>query len=56
MLYCYAYDAFAKMLKLQWQIPTYTQEDFEPFVPDETELDALINAAKSKLLATFLQS
>ncbi len=55
MLYCYAYDAFAKMLKLQWNIPKYTQEDHDPFVPDETELDALINAAKSKLLAAFLQ-
>ena len=57
MLYCYAYDAFAKMLKLQWDMPTYTQEDHDPFVPDETELDALINAAtKSKLLAAFLQT
>jgi integrase len=56
MLYCYAYDAFVKMLKLHWDMPTYTQEDHDPFVPDETELDALISAAKSKLLAAFLQS
>jgi integrase len=56
MLHCYAYDAFAKMLKLSWDIPTYRQEDHDPFVPDETELDALINSAKSKLLATFLQT
>ena len=55
MLYCYAYDAFVKMLKLSWDMPTYKQEDYDPFVPDETELDALINAAKSKLLAAFLQ-
>jgi len=55
MLYSYAYDAFAKMLKLQWDIPKYTQEDHDPFVPDETELDALINSAKSKLLAAYLQ-
>jgi integrase len=55
MLYCYAYDAFLKMLKIQWDMPTYKQEDHDPFVPDETELDALINAAKSKLLAAFLQ-
>jgi integrase len=55
MLYCYAYDAFAKMLKLPWDMPTYIQEDHDPFVPDETELDALINAAKSKLLAAYLQ-
>ncbi|MGD6851008.1 MAG: tyrosine-type recombinase/integrase [Candidatus Bathyarchaeia archaeon] len=55
MLYCYAYDAFAKMLKISWNIPKYSQEDFVPFVPDETELDALINSAKSNILATFLQ-
>jgi integrase len=56
MLYCYAYDALVKMLKMSWEIPKYTQEDHDPFVPDETELDALINSAKSKLLAAFLQS
>jgi len=56
MLYCYAYDAFVKMLKLSWHMPTYTQEEHDPFVPDETELDALINSAKSKLLAAFLQT
>lgn len=56
MLCCYAYDSFVKMLKLSWDIPKYTQEDHDPFVPDETELDALINAAKSKLLVAFLQS
>lgn len=55
MLYCYAYDAFAKMLKLPWEIPKYTQEDHEPFVPDETELDALISSATSKLLGAYLQ-
>jgi integrase len=55
MLYCYAYDAFLKMLKIHWDMPTYTQEDHDPFVPDETELDALISSAKSKLLAAFLQ-
>lgn len=52
---CYAYDAFLKMLKISWERPHYSQEDFEPFVPDETELDALINAANSKRLAAFLQ-
>ena len=56
MLYTYAYDAFAKMLKIQWDMPTYKQEDFCPFVPYEAELDALIAAAKSKLLAAFLQT
>ncbi len=56
MLVCYAYDAFVKMLKIPWDMPTYIQEDHDPFVPDETELDALINATtKSKRLSTFLQ-
>jgi integrase len=55
MLYCYAYDAFLKMLKISWDMPTYKQEDYDPFVPDETELDALINASKSELLVAFLQ-
>ncbi len=55
LFYCYAYDAFLKMLKIPWDMPSYTQEDHDPFVPDETELDALINAAKNKELATFLQ-
>lgn len=55
-LCCYAYDAFLKMLKISWDMPTYRQEDFEPFVPYESELDILIAAAtKSKKLATFLQ-
>jgi integrase len=55
MLYCYAYNAFLQMLKIPWDMPTYKQEDFNPFVPDETELDALINASKSKMLVAFLQ-
>jgi integrase/predicted RNA-binding Zn-ribbon protein involved in translation (DUF1610 family) len=56
MLCCYAYDAFVKMLKMSWDMPTYTQETIEVYVPDETELDALINASKSKLLAAYLQT
>jgi integrase len=55
MFYCYAYKAFTSMLKIQWDMPSYSQEEHDPFVPDETELDALINAAKSKQLATYLQ-
>ncbi len=54
--YCYAYDAFAKMLKLQWDMPTYTQEDHDPFVPDETELDALINAATQSKRVSYFSS
>lgn len=56
MLYCYAYDAFLKMLKISWEMPSYKQEDHDPFVPDETELDALISASKTKILAAFLQT
>jgi integrase len=56
MLNAYAYDAFLKMLKLSWEMPTYSQEDFEPFLPYETELDILIAAAKNKQLAIFLQT
>jgi integrase len=56
MLNCYAYDAFLKMQKTSWDMPTYTQEDHEPYVPYETELDTLIAAStKSKILTTFLQ-
>ena len=56
LFYCYAYTAFLDMLKMKWEMPTYTQEEFDPFVPYESELDALINAAKSKMLAAYLQS
>jgi integrase len=56
LFYCYAYEAFLKMLKIKWEMPRYTQEEFDPFVPYESELDALINAAKSKRLAAFLQT
>ena len=55
LFYCYAYDAFLKMLKVHWEMPHYSQEEHEPFVPYESELNALITAAKSKRLATFLQ-
>lgn len=53
--YIYAYDAFAKMLKITWQIPRYKQEENLPFVPEEKELDQLIASCHSKRMATFLQ-
>ncbi|MCL5949129.1 MAG: tyrosine-type recombinase/integrase [Candidatus Bathyarchaeota archaeon] len=56
MQYAYAYNAVATMLKIEWDQPKYKQEEIIPFIPDETELDALINAAKSKRLATYLQT
>jgi integrase len=53
--YVYAYAAFAKMLKISWQLPKYTQEETLPFVPDEKELDQLIAFCRSKRMAAFLQ-
>ncbi|HEX9261569.1 MAG TPA: tyrosine-type recombinase/integrase [Candidatus Bathyarchaeia archaeon] len=53
--YVYAYAAFAKMLKITWQIPHYTQEENLPFIPDENELDQLIASCRSKRMAAFLQ-
>jgi len=45
--FVYAYDAFAKMLKISWVPPKYRQEEIIPFVPDESELDCLISACRS---------
>jgi integrase len=53
--YVYAYAAFAKMLKITWELPKYTQEEILPFVPDEKELDQLIASCRSKRMATYLQ-
>ena len=54
--YVCAYSAFAIMLKITWIPPKYKQEEIIPFIPDESELDALIAASKTKKLATFLQA
>jgi integrase len=51
-----AYDILAKMLKLQWTRPKYRQGDILPFIPEEKELDCLIAACKSRMLATYLQT
>lgn len=53
--YVYAYDDFAKAHKITWQIPHYTQEESLPFIPDEKELDQLINSARSKRTARFFK-
>ncbi len=53
--YTCAYSAFAIMLKISWTPPKYRQEEIIPFIPDESELDALIAASKTKKLATYLQ-
>jgi integrase len=52
----YAYDALAKMLKIEWEAPRYRQEEAFPFIPDEKEIDALILGARSKRMATYLQT
>jgi len=54
--YVYAYDNFAKMLKLHWERPRYTQEEIIPFIPLEKELDTLIAFCRSKRMATYLQT
>jgi integrase len=51
----YAYSAFCKMLKMTWDPPHYRQEETLPFVPDESELNALIYASRSKRMTAFLQ-
>ncbi len=53
--YVYAYDAFARMMKIFWTPPSYKQEETIPFVPYESELDQLIAACRSKRMATYLQ-
>jgi len=55
MIAVYAYDAFARMEKISWSKPRYTQPESLFYVPEEKELDALIAAANSKRMATFLQ-
>ena len=56
MLTVYAYDAFAHMQNIKWTPPTYKQEEILPFIPEETELDQLIAACRSKRMSTFLQT
>jgi integrase/predicted RNA-binding Zn-ribbon protein involved in translation (DUF1610 family) len=53
--YVYAYSAFVNMLKISWDPPKYKQEETLPFIPDETELDQLIAACRSRRMATYLQ-
>jgi integrase/predicted RNA-binding Zn-ribbon protein involved in translation (DUF1610 family) len=56
MLAVYAYDLFAKMEGITWSKPkNYKQQETILIVPDERDLDALINATRSKQMATFLQ-
>lgn len=53
--YVYAYSAFAKMMGIAWSPPRYRQEETLPFIPDESELNALIYTSRSKRMTTYLQ-
>jgi len=54
--YVYAYAAFAKMMKISWEPPHYTQEEILPYIPDEADLDQLVAACRSRRMATYLQT
>ncbi len=56
MIYCAAYAAFCKMLKIEWENPGYKQEEIEVYVPYENELDACITGAQSARMAAYLQT
>jgi len=55
MLACYAYRAFAKMENIKWEMPKYKQKETALYVPDEKDLDALIQSTQSRVMAAFLQ-
>jgi len=52
--YVHAYNGFAKVNGIFWELPKYDQIEKIPFIPTETELDQLI-AACGKKMATLLQ-
>jgi len=51
----YAYNDYAKMLGIKWEIPYYKKNETLPFVPTEKEIDALI-AGTSKKVSITLQA
>jgi len=57
ILAVYAYDIMAKhIMKIDWTRPKYVQEEVLPFIPEETELDQLVSACKSRRMAAYLQT
>jgi integrase len=54
MLAVYAYNEYAKMNGIKWQMPTYRSNNGLPFVPTEKEIDALISGASKKVATTLL--
>jgi integrase len=55
MLATYAYDQFCRMENITWTKPRYKQQETLLYVPDEKDLDALINSTQSKRMAAYLQ-
>jgi integrase len=55
MLATYAYDQFCRMENITWTKPRYKQQETILYVPDEKDLDALINSTQSKRMAAYLQ-
>jgi len=51
---CVAYESFLTMHGLAWKKPRYKGRGSLPFIPLESEIDALINAC-GKVTGTFLQ-
>lgn len=57
ILAVYAYDIMAKhILRIEWTRPKYVQEEILPFIPEESELDQLVAACKSRRMASYLQT
>jgi integrase len=54
LLLCIAYEGFALKNGVAWTRPSYKQQDKLPFVPHESEIDALISGSGKKT-ATLLQ-
>jgi integrase/recombinase XerD len=52
---CYAYNDYAKMQGIKWDVPYYKKNEKLPFVPTEKEIDALI-AGTSKKVSMTLQT
>ena len=51
-----AYDAFTRMLNIEWSPPRYKPEEALPFIPEKSELEQLIAACRSRRMAAFLQT
>jgi integrase/transposase-like protein len=49
----HAYNSFAKMLGLKWEPPRYKHVKSLPFIPLESELDALISGCSRKVDASL---